>query len=46
MASVPREAQLAAVVAVRGIGKREALAKLDAMKTEKRAMKETRRKPR
>jgi hypothetical protein len=32
--------------AVRGIGKREARKKLEAMKTEKRAMKKTRRKPR
>ena len=44
--SRPRKEQLAALVAVRGIGKREAMAKLDAMKTEKRAMKKTRRKPR
>ena len=44
--SRPRKEQLAALVAVRGIGKREAMAKLDAIKTEKRAMKKTRRKPR
>ena len=37
--SRPRNEQLAALVAVRGIGKREAMAKLDAMK-------KTRRKPR
>jgi hypothetical protein len=44
--SRPRNEQLAALVAVRGIGKREAMAKLDAIKTEKRAIKKTRRKPR
>ena len=44
--SRPRKEQFAALVAVRGIGKREAMAKLEAMKIEKRAMKKTRRKPR
>ena len=44
--SRPRKEQLAALVAVRGIGKREAMVKLDAIKTEKRAVKKTRRKPR
>ena len=41
--SRPRNEQLAALVAVRGIGKREAMAKLEAMKTD---VKKTRRKPR
>lgn len=44
--SRPRKEQLAALVAVRGIGKREAMVKLESVKTEKRAMKQTRRKPR
>jgi DNA-binding transcriptional regulator YiaG len=44
--SRPRKEQLAALVAVRGIGKREALAKLEAARTGKRAMRKTRRKPR
>jgi hypothetical protein len=34
------------LVAVREMGRREALAKLEAVKTEKRAVKKTRRKPR
>jgi DNA-binding transcriptional regulator YiaG len=42
----PRKERLAALVAVREMGRREALAKLEAVKTEKRAMKKTRRKPR
>jgi DNA-binding transcriptional regulator YiaG len=44
--SHPRKPQLASLVAVRGLGRREALAKLEAMKAEKRATKRTRRKPR
>jgi hypothetical protein len=44
--SRPRKEQLAALVAVRKLGKRQAMAKLDAMKTAKRATKKTRRKPR
>ena len=42
----PRKERLAALVAVREMGRREALAKLEAVKTEKRAVKKTRRKPR
>ncbi len=42
----PRKQRLAALVAVREMGRREALAKLEAMKSEKRAAKRTRRKPR
>jgi DNA-binding transcriptional regulator YiaG len=42
----PRKERLAALVSVREMGRREALAKLEAVKTEKRAMKKTRRKPR
>jgi len=42
----PRKERLAALVTVREMGRREALAKLEAVKTEKRAMKKTRRKPR
>jgi len=41
--SRPRNEQLAALVAVRGIGKREAMSKLEAMKTD---VTKTRRKPR
>jgi len=42
--SRPRKAQLAALVAVRGIGKREALAKLEVVKAEKeRAAKKPKR---
>ncbi|MHB1034999.1 MAG: helix-turn-helix domain-containing protein [Pirellulales bacterium] len=44
--SRPRKEPFAALVAVRGIGKREATARLEAMKSEKRAMTKTRRKPR
>jgi DNA-binding transcriptional regulator YiaG len=44
--SHPRKLQLASLVAVRGLGRREALAKLEAVKAEKRATKKTRRKPR
>jgi DNA-binding transcriptional regulator YiaG len=42
----PRKQRLAALVAVRDMGRREALAKLEAVKAEKRATKRTRRKPR
>ncbi len=42
----PGKPQLARLVAVRGLGRRAALTKLEAMKTEKRATKKTRRKPR
>jgi len=42
----PRKERLAALVAVREMGRREALAKLEAIKSEKRAVKKTRRKPR
>ena len=42
----PRKERLAALVAVRELGRREALAKLEAMKSEKRVVRKTRRKPR
>jgi len=42
----PRKERLAALVTVREMGRREALAKLEAIKSEKRAVKKTRRKPR
>ena len=42
----PRKEKLAALVVVRQMGRREALAKLDAIKGEKRAVRKTRRKPR
>lgn len=42
----PRQGRLAALVAVRQMGRREAFAKLDAMTTEKAAVKKIERKPR
>ncbi len=39
----PRKAQLASLAAVRGIGKREALAKLDVLKAQRRAVKKVRK---
>jgi DNA-binding transcriptional regulator YiaG len=41
--SRPRKAQLASLAAVRGIGKREAVAKLEVLKTKKRATKKVRK---
>jgi DNA-binding transcriptional regulator YiaG len=41
--SRPRKTQLAGLVAVRGIGKREATAKLEALKSQKRAVRTSRK---